>query len=126
MAGKVDGKIVDLYTSLTEDAALEIVTLDRRGLEVMRHSTAHLMAQAIKRLYGDKNVKLGIGPVIEDGFYYDIDLDRIRSRPKIWRTSRRKWTKIVQGKLADPPPGSQPRRSRPAFTKRSAIRSSWN
>jgi threonyl-tRNA synthetase len=77
VAGKVDGKVVDLYTPLEKDAAVEIVTLDSEdGLEVYRHSTAHLMAQAIKRLYGQKAVKLGIGPVIEDGFYYDIDLQQ--------------------------------------------------
>lgn len=76
IVGKVNGKLVDLSTSLEEDAALEIVTLDNEdGLEVYRHSTAHLMAQAIKRIYGEKNVKLGIGPVIEDGFYYDIDME---------------------------------------------------
>lgn len=76
VVGKLNGKLVDLSTPLEEDAALQIVTLDNEeGLEVYRHSTAHLMAQAIKRLYGDKNVKLGIGPVIEDGFYYDIDME---------------------------------------------------
>ncbi|MGG2201608.1 MULTISPECIES: threonine--tRNA ligase [Paenibacillus] len=74
--GKVNGKPVDLNTAIEEDAALEIVTLDSEaGIEVYRHSTAHLMAQAIKRIYGDKAVKLGIGPVIEDGFYYDIDME---------------------------------------------------
>lgn len=77
VAGKVNGKVVDLNTELQEDASLEILTLDTpEGLEVMRHSTAHLMAQALKRLYGSDKVKLGIGPVIEDGFYYDIDLDQ--------------------------------------------------
>ncbi|MBM7565332.1 threonine--tRNA ligase [Paenibacillus sacheonensis] len=76
VAGKIDGKVVDLYTPIDADALLEIVTLDSAdGLEVYRHSTAHLMAQAIKRLYPERNVKLGIGPVIEDGFYYDIDMD---------------------------------------------------
>lgn len=76
IAGKVDGKVVDLYMPIEGDAAVEIVTLDGAdGLEVYRHSTAHLMAQAIKRIYGEKAVKLGIGPVIEDGFYYDIDLE---------------------------------------------------
>jgi len=75
--GKVDGKQVDLNTPIEKDAALEIVTLDNaEGLEVMRHSTAHLMAQAIKRIYGADKVKLGIGPVIEDGFYYDIDMEQ--------------------------------------------------
>jgi len=76
VAGKIDGKIVDIYTPIDADAAVEIVTLDSKdGLELMRHSTAHLMAQAIKRLYKEHNVKLGIGPVIEDGFYYDIDME---------------------------------------------------
>jgi threonyl-tRNA synthetase len=76
VVGKVNGKLVDLSTSVESDATVEIVTLDSpEGLEVYRHSTAHLMAQAIKRIYGQKAVKLGIGPVIEDGFYYDIDLD---------------------------------------------------
>lgn len=74
IAGKLDGKVVDLYTEVNEDAAVEIVTLDSEdGLEVYRHSTAHLLAQAIKRIYG-KEVRLGIGPVIQDGFYYDMDL----------------------------------------------------
>jgi len=77
IAGKVNGKVVDLYTPLNESSALEIVTVDTAdGLEVYRHSTAHLLAQAIKRIYGDANVKLGIGPVIEDGFYYDIDMEQ--------------------------------------------------
>jgi threonyl-tRNA synthetase len=77
IAGKIDGKVVDVYTPINADAAIEIVTVESAdGLEVYRHSTAHLLAQAIKRLYGDSNVKLGIGPVIEDGFYYDIDMDQ--------------------------------------------------
>ena len=76
IAGKVNGKVVDVYAPINEDATVEIVTVDTEdGLEVYRHSTAHLMAQAIKRLYKDANLQLGIGPVIEDGFYYDIDLD---------------------------------------------------
>jgi threonyl-tRNA synthetase len=75
VAGKLNGKTVDLSTALDGDAQVEIVTLESdAGLEVYRHSTAHLLAQAIKRIYGNKEVKLGIGPVIEDGFYYDIDL----------------------------------------------------
>ncbi|MFS0870131.1 threonine--tRNA ligase [Paenibacillus xylanilyticus] len=76
VAGKLDGIVVDLSTTLHEGALVEIVTLDSpEGIEVMRHSTAHLMAQAVKRLYGNKEVRLGIGPVIEDGFYYDMDLE---------------------------------------------------
>lgn len=77
VAGKIDGKVVDLNRPIEADASVEIVTLDsKEGLEVYRHSTAHLLAQAIKRLYGQKAVKLGIGPVIEDGFYYDIDIEK--------------------------------------------------
>ncbi|CAM3291882.1 threonine--tRNA ligase [Paenibacillus lupini] len=77
IAGKINGKVVDVYAPIESDSAIEIVTIESaNGLEVYRHSTAHLMAQAIKRLYGNANVKLGIGPVIEDGFYYDIDMDQ--------------------------------------------------
>lgn len=76
IAGKIDGKAVDLNTALVDGAKVEIITLDSpEGLEIMRHSTAHLMAQAVKRLYGNKAVKLGIGPTIEDGFYYDMELE---------------------------------------------------
>lgn len=76
VAGKLNGVVVDLSTPLQEGALIEIVTLDSpEGIEVMRHSTAHVMAQAVKRLFGNKEVHLGIGPVIEDGFYYDMDLE---------------------------------------------------
>lgn len=76
LAGKIDGKAVDLNTKLVDGAKVEIITADSQdGLEIMRHSCAHLMAQAVKRLYGNKEVKLGVGPVIEDGFYYDMDLE---------------------------------------------------
>jgi threonyl-tRNA synthetase len=73
VAGMIDGKPVDLSREVPDGAEVRILTLDDpEGLEVYRHSAAHLMAQAVKRLYPD--VKLGIGPVIEDGFYYDMDL----------------------------------------------------
>ncbi|RIW29730.1 threonine--tRNA ligase [Bacillus salacetis] len=74
LAGKINGKLIDLRTPIKEDGAIEIVTPDHEdALETLRHSTAHLMAQAVKRLYPD--AKLGIGPVIEGGFYYDIDTE---------------------------------------------------
>lgn len=74
IAGKVNGEMYDLRRPIETNGAIEIITSDREeALEVLRHSTAHLMAQAIKRLY--KNVKLGVGPVIEGGFYYDIDVE---------------------------------------------------
>ncbi|AGT33061.1 threonyl-tRNA synthase [Geobacillus genomosp. 3] len=74
IAGKLNGRFVDLRTPLHEDGELVIITQDMpEALDILRHSTAHLMAQAVKRLYG--NVKLGVGPVIENGFYYDIDME---------------------------------------------------
>lgn len=74
LAGKVDGHLYDLKRPIEQDGAIEIVTQDSAdALEILRHSSAHLMAQAIKRLY--KNVKLGVGPVIEGGFYYDVDIE---------------------------------------------------
>jgi threonyl-tRNA synthetase len=74
IAGKIDGKLVDLSRELTRDASVEVITSESpEGLEVIRHSSAHLLAQAVKRLYGPE-VKLGVGPVIEDGFYYDMDI----------------------------------------------------
>jgi threonyl-tRNA synthetase len=76
LAGKLDGQLIDLRTPILENGTIEIVTQDsNEALEIMRHSTAHLMAQAIKRLYKDQSIKLGIGPVIENGFYYDIDME---------------------------------------------------
>lgn len=76
VAGKLDGRAVDLSQPIENDCQLEIVTLDSKdGLEIYRHTTAHIMGQAIKRIYGEKKVQLGIGPVIEDGFYYDIDME---------------------------------------------------
>jgi threonyl-tRNA synthetase len=75
IAGMVNGQPYDLKRPIEEDASIEIVTPDHpEALEILRHSSAHLMAQAIKRIY--KDVKLGVGPVIEGGFYYDIDLDQ--------------------------------------------------
>ncbi len=72
VAAKVDGKVVDLTYVFTKDCGLAIVTrTTAEGLEVIRHSTAHLLAQAIKDLYPDAQIT--IGPVIEDGFFYDID-----------------------------------------------------
>ncbi len=71
LAGKVDGKLVDTSYVVDRDAQVAIVTdRDEEGLEVIRHSTAHLLAQAVKELFPDAQVT--IGPVIEDGFYYDF------------------------------------------------------
>jgi threonyl-tRNA synthetase len=75
LAGKVDGKVVDTSYVIDRDAALAIVTdRDPEGLDVIRHSTAHLLAYAVKELFPDAQVT--IGPVIEDGFYYDFSYQR--------------------------------------------------
>jgi len=90
VAAKVNGRLVDLTYPITEDANVAIVTeRDPEGLEVIRHSTAHLLAHAVKELYPEAQVT--IGPVIENGFYYDFafprpftpeDLERIEERMK--------------------------------------------
>src|SRR5690606_16912094 len=75
LAGRVDGKLVDTTHVIDRDASLAIVTdKDPAGLEILRHSTAHLLAHAVKELYPEAQVT--IGPVIEDGFYYDFSYKR--------------------------------------------------
>ncbi|MBS4846812.1 MAG: threonine--tRNA ligase [Burkholderiales bacterium] len=75
IAGKVNGKLVDTSYPITEDATLSIVTdKDPEGLDIIRHSTSHLMAQAVKEIFPGSQVT--IGPVIENGFYYDFSLPR--------------------------------------------------
>lgn len=75
LAGKVDGKLVDACDLIERDASLQIITpKDEEGLEIIRHSCAHLVGHAVKQLY--PNAKMVIGPVIDEGFYYDIAIDR--------------------------------------------------
>ncbi|HHW7473068.1 TPA: threonine--tRNA ligase [Mannheimia haemolytica] len=75
IAGRVNGERRDASDIISQDSTLEIITAkDEDGLEIIRHSTAHLLGHAIKQLFPD--VKMAIGPTIENGFYYDIDLDR--------------------------------------------------
>jgi threonyl-tRNA synthetase len=72
LAGKLNDQLIDFKAPIEEDGSIEIITPDSpEALEVLRHSSAHVLAQAVKRLFED--VKLGVGPVIENGFYYDID-----------------------------------------------------
>ncbi|MGT2883498.1 threonine--tRNA ligase [Streptococcus ferus] len=72
LAGKFNGKLIDTTRAITEDGTLEIVTPDHEdALDILRHSAAHLFAQAAKRHFPD--IKLGVGPAIQDGFYYDTD-----------------------------------------------------
>ncbi len=75
LAGKVNGKLVDTNYVIEDDAELAIITeRDEEGLDIIRHSTSHLLAQAVKQLYPDAQVT--IGPVIEDGFYYDFSYSK--------------------------------------------------
>src|SRR5436309_4517302 len=75
IAGKVNGKVVDVYAKVPDGAKVEIVTpKSPEGLDTIRHSTAHLMAMAVQELFPGTQVT--IGPVIENGFYYDFGTDR--------------------------------------------------
>ena len=76
IAGRVDGVRVDACDLIENDASLEIITVkdDVDGLEIVRHSCAHLLGHAIKQLYPE--AKMAIGPTIDNGFYYDIDLEQ--------------------------------------------------
>ncbi|MDO8226194.1 threonine--tRNA ligase [Bacillus cabrialesii] len=97
LAGKLNGKEIDLKTPINEDGTVEIITEgSEEGLQIMRHSTAHLLAQAIKRIY--KDVKFGVGPVIENGFYYDVEMEEAitpEDLPKIEKEMK----KIVNANL---------------------------
>ena len=91
LAGKIDGKVVDLAAPVLRDAKVEIVTpKSPDASSFYRHSTAHLMAHAVKRLF--PTAKFGIGPTIENGFYYDIDPER-PSRPRTSRRSKPRWAR---------------------------------
>jgi threonyl-tRNA synthetase len=88
IAGRVDGVRVDACDTITEDANLEIITAkDEDGLEIIRHSCAHLLGHAIKQLY--PNVKMAIGPTIDNGFYYDVDMEESLSQDDLAAIEKR-------------------------------------
>ncbi len=96
VAMELDGELLDLGTAITQDAPVRLVTTkDKDALEILRHSTAHVMAQAIQNLY--EGAQLTIGPVVENGFYYDIDMDPVSEDdfPKIEAEIK----KIIKAKL---------------------------
>ena len=77
LAVSIDDKVMDLTTVLDKDAAVQFLTFeDEGGRHALRHTASHILAQAVKRLYKDENVQLAIGPAIENGFYYDIDMEK--------------------------------------------------
>ena len=110
LAGRVDGRLVDTSFIIDHDVAVSIVTdRDAEGLDVIRHSTAHLLAQAVKALYPDAQVT--IGPVIEDGFYYDFAFKRGFSEEDL---------RAIEGRMLDLAKQDLPVR-REAMTREQAV-----
>ena len=98
VAGRIDGRLVDASDVISEDCSLEIVTIkDDHGLEIVRHSCAHLLGHALKQIY--PNAQMAIGPVIKDGFYYDIKLDRNLSEDDLVEIEKR-MKKLAKTKYA--------------------------
>lgn len=98
IAVRSNGRLLELTAPLTEDTVLEPVPVSSEaGLEILRHSTAHIMALAVRELYGDQ-VKVAIGPAIEDGFYYDFDRDKPFS-PDDFAQIEAKMAEIVAARL---------------------------
>ncbi len=98
VAGMIDGSMVDLATNIEKDVELSIITIgSEEGIDIYRHTSAHIMAHAVKRLYGD-NVKLAIGPTIEDGFYYDFDLEKTFSQEDLLKIEK-EMKKIIKEDL---------------------------
>ncbi|MEM6312557.1 MAG: threonine--tRNA ligase [Planctomycetota bacterium] len=99
LVGEVDGKLVDLSFPLTDTHEVRLITSrDAEGLFVMRHSTAHVLAQALRRIYGDE-VQYTIGPVIDNGFYYDVELPGAVTADDLPKVEA-EMKKIVKEKLA--------------------------
>ncbi|MGP3738548.1 threonine--tRNA ligase [Bacillus sp. 4A_MP2] len=100
LAGKLNGKEIDLRTPLLESGTIEIITdKSEEALDIMRHSTAHLLAQAIKRIYGkEHHVQFGVGPVIENGFYYDVDIN-VAITPEDLPKIEKEMKKIINSNL---------------------------
>ncbi len=99
VAASLNGRLVDIQTPIEKDARLELVTLSSaEGLEVYRHSTAHLMAHAVKSLYG-RDVQVTIGPAIENGFYYDFFSDNHIFTPEEFEIIEQKMADLVKADL---------------------------
>ena len=96
IASRVNGELVDASDLIENDAQLSIITAkDEEGLEIIRHSCAHLLGHAIKQLW--PNTKMAIGPVIDNGFYYDVDLDHTLTRR--YRRARETYARARRNQL---------------------------
>ena len=99
LAAKVNGKTVDLTYVLKEDCQVDFLTFEEAdGRWALRHTASHILAQAVKRLYKDSNVQLAIGPAIDNGFYYDFDIDRQLTEADL-RDIEKEMKKIVKENL---------------------------
>jgi len=98
IAGKIDGKVVDLSQLIEKDASVQILTdKHSEGLDIIRHSTAHLLAQAVKQLF--PNIQVTIGPVIENGFYYDFAFERTFTPEDLIKIEKR-MTELVKQNIS--------------------------
>lgn len=96
IGAEVNGNLFDLNRTLPEESEIKIITLnDELSEEFYRHTFSHILAQAVIRIYGKENVKLGIGPVIKNGFYYDFDLGDIRISDEDLGKIEKEMTKII-------------------------------
>ena len=99
LAAKVDGETVDLTRVLDKDCQVDFLTFEEEdGRWALRHTASHILAQAVKRLYKDNNVQLAIGPAIDNGFYYDFDIDRQLTEADL-RDIEKEMKKIVKENL---------------------------
>ncbi len=99
IAARIDGELVDVTTPFTKDARVELITLkSTEALEIYRHTTAHVMAQAVKAIYGD-DVQVTIGPAIDNGFYYDFYSEKHTFSPDEFEAIEKKMKEIIAEKL---------------------------
>ena len=96
VAAKINGNIIDLTRPINEDADFELLTSDSNELQdVLNHSCAHLLAQAVRELYPD--ALFGVGPAIEEGFYYDIDLGEVKLTEEDLAKIEKKMKSLAEG-----------------------------
>lgn len=102
VGGKLNGEIIDIHTPINQSGNLKFLKKeDKDSLEILRHSLAHIMAQALKEIYGDENVHLGIGPTTEHGFYYDVEIEGKRLTDEDLPQIEEKMKEIIKKRISD-------------------------